>query len=142
VKFVPSPGSEGAVSVGASYAGDFDHYGGTATPIGVTATTRSVTVSVSCSPSSFSFLASTTCTVTVADSDVGTPIDPTGMVSFSDNGAGGGFSAPGCTLSSGSCSVTYTGPIVLLPTGITITATYSGDTDHRGGSDMTTVTVS
>ncbi|HEV2227016.1 MAG TPA: Ig-like domain repeat protein [Nitrososphaerales archaeon] len=139
VKFTPSPGSEGTVSVGVSYPGDVDHYGGTATPIGVTAVTRSVTVSVSCSPPSTSFISPTTCTVTVTDSDTGIPITPTGTVHFSDN-LGGGFSTTACTLSSGSCSVTYTGPLVLGPTTATITATYSGDTDHGVGSDMTDIT--
>lgn len=142
VKFTPSPGSEGAISVGAGYSGDVDHYGGTATPFGVTATTRSVTVSVSCSPSTIFSLGTTTCKVTVSDSDTGSPIGPTGTVHFDDGGAGGGFSTMDCTLSSGSCSVTYTGPLVLVPgTLVTITATYSGDTDHSVGSGMTTVTV-
>ena len=128
--------------MGAGYSGDVDHYGGTATPFGVTATTRSVTVSVSCSPSTISALGTTTCKVTVTDSDTGTPINPTGTVHFDDNGAGGGFSTADCTLSSGTCSVNYTGPIVVVPgTLVTITATYSGDTDHSGGSDMTTVTI-
>jgi Bacterial Ig-like domain (group 3) len=139
--FTPSPGSEGTVSVGASYAGDVDHSGGTATPFGISATTRSVTVSVSCSPTPVPLLGSTTCTVTVKDSDAGTPIDPTGTVHFSDNGAGGGFSTTDCTLSGGSCSVTYTGPFSLLPISVSITATYSGDTDHSGGSGTTNITV-
>ncbi|HEV2138371.1 MAG TPA: Ig-like domain repeat protein [Nitrososphaerales archaeon] len=142
VKFTPSPGREGAISVGAGYSGDVDHYGGTATPFGVTATTRSVTVSVSCSPPSISSLGTTTCTVTVTDSvDPGAPIGPTGTVHFSDD-AGGGFSTADCILSSGSCSVTYTGPLVLLPTTATITATYSGDADHSGGSATTPVNIS
>jgi hypothetical protein len=60
-------------------------------------------------------------------------------VHFSANA--GGFSTTDCTLSSGSCSVTYNGPVVLATTNVTITATYSGDTDHSGGSGMTNVTV-
>jgi hypothetical protein len=141
VKFTPAPGSEGAISVGAGYSGDVDHYGGTATPFGVTATTRSVTVSVSCSPSTVPLLGSTTCTVTVTDSDTGSPIGPTGTVHFSDNAAGGAFPSADCTLSSGSCSVTYNGPFSLSPIGVTITATYSGDVDHSGGSGSTNITV-
>ncbi|MDA4119383.1 MAG: Ig-like domain repeat protein [Thaumarchaeota archaeon] len=141
VKFVPSPGSEGAVSVGASYAGDFDHYGGTATPIGVTATTRSVTVSISCSPTPILPTESTTCTVIVKDSDTGTPIVPTGTVHFSAN-VSGGFSPTDCTLVSGSCSATFTAFALTLPTTISITATYAGDTDHGGGSDVAYVQLS
>jgi hypothetical protein len=135
VKFTPSPGSEGAVSVGASYPGDVDHYGGTAEPVGVTATTRSVTVSVVCSPSSTLPGKSTTCTVTVTDSDTGTPIDATGTVHFSAN-VSGSFSPTGCTLVSGSCSVSYSTLAISTPTTIAITATYSGDTDHSAGSDV------
>jgi len=36
----------------------------------------------------------------------------------------------------------YTAPIVLSPTTVDITATYSGDVDHYGGFHTTTIQVS
>ncbi|MDA4125615.1 MAG: Ig-like domain repeat protein [Thaumarchaeota archaeon] len=136
VKFTPSPGSEGALSVGASYSGDVDHYGGTAAPVGVTATTRSVTVSVVCAPSSILPAQSTTCTVTVTDSDGGSPIMPTGKVHFSANVSGTFAPSTDCILSGGTCSVSYSTLAIGTPTTVAITATYAGDTDHSGDSDV------
>ncbi|MDA4119833.1 MAG: Ig-like domain repeat protein, partial [Thaumarchaeota archaeon] len=141
VNFVPSPGSEGVVTVDASYAGDVDHYGGTATPIGLTATTRAVTVSVVCTPTSILPSQSTTCTVTVTDSDTGTPIVPTGTVHFSANVSGSFAPSMDCTLSSGSCSVSYSTLAIGTPTTVAITATYAGDADHSGGSDVAYVSL-
>lgn len=134
VTFTPTPGSEGAVLVEAGYSGDVDHYSSAAS-VGVTATTRSVTVSVMCAPSSIFPAQSTTCTVTVTDFDTGSPIVPTGTVHFSAN-VSGTFTPTDCTLSSGSCSVSYSTPTIGPPTTIAITATYSGDTDHPVGSDV------
>ncbi len=140
VTFTPSPGSEGAISVGAGYSGDVDHYS-SATTVGVTATTRSVTVSVVCSPSPIVPAQSTTCTVTVTDSDTGSTIIPTGTVHFSANVSGTFSPSTDCTLSGGSCSVSYSTLAFGTPTTIAITATYAGDTDHSGGSDVTYVTL-
>jgi hypothetical protein len=47
-----------------------------------------------------------------------------------------------CTLVNGSCSVKYNAPFVLSPTSVEITATYSGDVDHHGGFNHTTIQVS
>jgi hypothetical protein len=138
VSFTPSRGSEGSISIGAGYSGDENHLASAASPITVTATTRSVTVSVVCSPASTLPFSNTTCTATVIDSDSGNAIDPSGTVSFNAS-VTGVFSPTSCTLSSGSCSVTFTPPGVSTSTTIQITATYSGDTDHSGGSDSTTI---
>jgi hypothetical protein len=78
--------------------------------------------------------------VTVSDSDIGSGTVPSGTVTFTEN-AGGSFVPLTCTLSAGSCSVTYNPPAVILPTTVTISATYSGDIDHVGGSGSTTVQV-
>ncbi|HEY6283558.1 MAG TPA: hypothetical protein VIW22_06505 [Nitrososphaerales archaeon] len=125
--------------MGAGYAGDLDHYGGTATPAGVNAVTRSVTVSVSCAPAAITIGAKTICTVTVTDNDAGSPIVPTGTVHFSANLSGTFSPSADCTLVSGSCSVSYSTLAIALSTDIGITATYAGDTDHIGGSDVAVV---
>lgn len=90
--------------------------------------------SVSCTPSLAIVNQPTTCTATVTDTSPGTPITPTGSVSFVSSGPGT-FSASSCTLAgtgaSASCSVSYT------PTAfgsVTITATCPGDSNHLGSS--------
>ncbi|MDA4130741.1 MAG: hypothetical protein OK457_08215 [Thaumarchaeota archaeon] len=67
------------------------------------------TTTVSCNPGSFQAGGSTLCTVKVTDVSVPSNI-PTGTVSFSTSvGQFGTFSNGGtCTLSAGSCSVTFT----------------------------------
>jgi FIMAH domain len=74
----------------------------------------------------------TTCTVIVNDTDSGTQVTPTGTVdTFSDGGAGGAFGSLSCTLSRGSCTVSYTPPDNAAGTTITISASYEGDSAHQ-----------
>ena len=86
----------------------------------------STTTSITCSPVSISFGNASTCTATVTSSG-GTP---TGDVSFSlpDSEDSGNFSADSCTLSSGSCGVTYT-PSAVGDTTHTILGQYSPASD-------------
>ena len=152
VHFQPSAGDEGLQTVTASYAGDANHYAGepdTAGDVNPAATTndtanvqvdkRASGTTVSCTPASVNVNSGTTCTATVADETAGSPpITPTGLVSFGTSGTGG-FSASSCSLTSGSCSVTYT------PTAAgnaTITATYGSDHDHTGSSNTGGVSAS
>jgi len=128
------------MKVEASYEGDVDH-SASAGSFAITATQRSVAVSVVCVPSSILSLTSTTCTVTVTDTDAGGTVVPSGTVHFTAD-LGGSFSTVDCTLVDGSCSVKYTAPLVLSPTKVTISATYSGDVDHLEGVGITTVQVS
>jgi ABC-type oligopeptide transport system substrate-binding subunit len=63
---------------------------------------------------------------------------PTGMVTWTTSSNTGYFSQSVCTLSSGTCSTTYTDN----STGyVTITATYSGDTNNSPSSGTATLTV-
>jgi hypothetical protein len=80
---------------------------------------------VSCSPISVAIGSPSTCTVTV------TGENPTGSVSWQSSGSGT-FSSSTCTLSSGSCSVTYTPSSKTSP--VTINASYSGDTKNSASS--------
>src|SRR5262249_16960817 len=83
--------------------------------------------------SSAAIAAGTTVSFRATISDSSNPLStPTGIISWSDNGAGGGFSLSSCYLTLGSCQTTYTEPFGT--TGVTVTATYSGDTTHTGGS--------
>ncbi|TMI51028.1 PKD domain-containing protein [Candidatus Bathyarchaeota archaeon] len=89
---------------------------------------------VSCSPSSVIVNQASTCTATVSDTSTISPITPTGTVTFAETGPAGSFSSISCSLSSGSCSVTFT------PTAIgnaLVTGTYGGDSSHGGSTSAT-----
>ena len=73
-----------------------------------------------------------TFSITVTDTS-SSPTSPTGSVSWSDGGAGGSFSSSACTLSTNSCTTSYT-PSSNAPNSITITASYGGDTTHQTSS--------
>ena len=85
----------------------------------------------------------TTCTATVTDLGIGAAT-PAGTVGFGTDSSGT-FGNANCTLASsvagtGSCQVTYT-PTAAGSGTHTITATYSGDDEHAGGTDQTTVAI-
>ena len=75
------------------------------------------------------------CTVTVTDSaGVGTSTVPAGSIAFS-SARDGAFSSPSCSLSGGTCSVTYT-PTTVDGGSHTISATYTASDDiHATSSD-------
>ncbi|HJU13039.1 MAG TPA: Ig-like domain repeat protein [Candidatus Nitrosotalea sp.] len=83
--------------------------------------------------------ASNTFTITVTDSSA-SPTTPTGTIQLSDNGAGGTFNPSSCTLSSGSCEVSYALP-ANPPSTITITASYGGDSAHSVSAGTSTLTI-
>ncbi len=58
---------------------------------------------------------------------------PTGTVTWGDGNVGGAFNPSSCTLSSGSCVVTYY-PSVHTPNLVTITATFAPNNDYSGST--------
>jgi PKD repeat protein len=137
-----TPSTVGSFSVSASYSGDSSHStsSGSAT---VTVGNRATSASVSCSPSAVTNNTITSCVATVSDNDVGARITPGGSVGFASNSTGI-FAQPSCTLAAtgtvgvASCSVNYTPGV----TGFhKITAAYSGDSSHLGGSGSVVVMV-
>jgi hypothetical protein len=99
------------------------------------------TTSISCAPSPAMVTLASTCTATERGDS------PTGTIAWAANG-NGTFSKSSCTLSSGTCSVSYTPSAP--PSSVTITASYGGDTYNPGssanyslsaGKDVTTETV-
>ncbi|HVB95927.1 MAG TPA: pentapeptide repeat-containing protein [Nitrososphaerales archaeon] len=94
----------------------------------------STTTTVSCSPSSVNGASTTQCTANVSGSS------PTGTVTFRSSSGSGYFSPVNgqCTLSSGSCTVTYTDPQQGSPT---ITAAYGGDSINGPSSGTTSPTI-
>ena len=92
-------------------------------------------VSVSLKPSS----SSSTAIITATVSDTSTPsASLIGMITWSDNGAGGTFTPNFCLLAANHCALTYTPPSN-PPSTITITASYDGDSAHSGSSSTMTL---
>lgn len=125
--------STSPVTINASYSGDANNvrsYG--AYSLEVSPQLQSF-VTISCSPTSISVGSSTTCTATVTGNS------PTGTMTFSSNDTGARFSpSPSCTLSSGSCQVTYRSA---TSGSATIRASYSGDSNNAQNSSVTSLTV-
>ncbi len=115
--------------------------------IGVVVLGRTTSTSVTCSPTRIRDHHSTTCTAIVKDTSSGTPITPTGTVSWTSTGRGFFGTSGTCTLTATSKPGTATCRIVYAgtpgkPVQETITGTYSGDSRHSGSQGSTTVIVS
>jgi hypothetical protein len=90
------------------------------------------TTLVTCSPNPVTIGLSTTCTATVSG------FNPTGTITWTTNSTSGSFGNPSRTLSSGSCSTTYTD----TSTGaVNITASYGGDSNNAPSSGSTVLNV-
>ncbi|MGB6463319.1 MAG: hypothetical protein WBF38_03730 [Nitrosotalea sp.] len=133
------------ITINATYSGDSTHLSSSATsqistsPIStnaIDATTTTVT------PSSTTFTPDSPITVTASVADTSNlSSSMIGIMSWSDNGAGGIFSPNVCIVTNNQCALTYTPP-ANLSRGITITATYAGDTSHSGSSGTSSLSVS
>ncbi|MCL5672186.1 MAG: hypothetical protein JRM79_03090 [Nitrososphaerota archaeon] len=133
VRFTLSPASGTSFTITGLYAGDY-LYKGSSDTVSLTAPAKPASsTSASCTPSSLTVRASTTCTARVTGSS------PTGNVTWSTTGIWD-FSSSWCTLSAGSCSVTYTPTVPASP--VNITATYSGDLNNGGSSGTFSLAVS
>src|SRR6185312_3012905 len=64
-----------------------------------------------------------------------------GTVTWSDGDAGGVFSPSSCTISSGSCTTTYT-PSTHTPNLVTVTATFASNTDYSGSTGASGLSIS
>lgn len=103
---------------------------GTAAASSSEALLRSTSTSVTC-PSVILIGQAAECQAVVSDTDAGTATEPTGVVDFSGSGTVTFPDPAACTLSAGSCQITYTGSIAGVGT---ITASYEGDSTHAASS--------
>jgi len=129
VTWTTGKGTEGTYKISASYGGDPTHAASSSGQWTLQISKRGVSVSMSCS-GSFRHGSPITCTVTLTDTSPGTPITPTGTISFS-----GSLSIPACSLTplsstKASCQVTFTAS---SPGSYFVTANYGGDADHSTG---------
>jgi CSLREA domain-containing protein len=102
---------------------------------------RSTRTMVVCVPGLVLVAQQTTCTATVSDTAPGTARTPGGSVSFSSDGPGSFSGSGSCTLSGGSCQVSYSPRAVGSGTH-KITASYGGDAAHAASSGSTNETAS
>jgi len=132
VMWTPASKSEGSYSITATYGSDATHAGSTSSSTALNIQTTTTT-SISCSPATGSIGTKETCMVTVTNGDSGYPTKASGTITFS------GTLPPGmsksCTLSSGSCSVSWT---PASNGGYSIVATYGGDTTHASSASTST----
>jgi hypothetical protein len=137
VTYTPALGSEGLQTLNAAYAGDVDHAPSSADAT-LSAATRSSSVVAQCANGTDAVNESVTCTATVSDSDAGLSAPPTGVVNWAITSGSGSFSSLSCTLSSSTCSVTYT-PAPGTEGSQTLDADYAGDVDHTASSGDATL---
>ncbi|MFZ1076269.1 MAG: hypothetical protein WAN47_02435 [Nitrosotalea sp.] len=129
-----------AITINATYSGDSTHLSSSATSQISTSQLDATTTTVT--PNSETFTPGTAMTVTATVADTSNPSSSTiGIISWSDNGAGGIFSPNVCILANNQCALTYTPPTA-SSSGITITATYAGDSSHSGSSGTSSLSVS
>ncbi len=102
-------------------------------------TTHSTTVTVIPNTSKVFVGSSVAFNAVIADTS-NSPKIPDGTVSWNDGNAGGTFSPTSCTLSSGSCIVSYT-PSTTSANSVTITASYSGDGTHSSSTGTSSLIV-
>jgi len=138
VTFTPPANFSGMITITGSYGGDVDHSSNVGTE--VVAWGRTTSTAVVCAPSTLAVGAPSTCTATVTDTGTGAPITPTGTITFTQSSPTlGTFGSGGtCTLSSGSCAVTFT-PGSGQEGTITITASYPGDSSHLSSSGQASI---
>jgi hypothetical protein len=124
----------GVADIQASYSGDANNLQPTSAALTVlTVSEVTTTTSVSCVPATVVVGQSTQCTATVDG------YSPTKIVTWQPSITGGMFSSNPCTLTpinltSSSCVVSFT------PTAsVSMTATYSGDSNNFGSSGMTSI---
>jgi large repetitive protein len=124
-------------TITASYGGDAAHTAAQGSQ-DVAVDGRATATAVDCTPSAVVVGVASSCTVTVTDTDTGTASTATGTVALATDGSGafGG----GCTLSLGSCTVSYT-PASVDGGTHTITATYGGDGVHATSQSTTPLTI-
>jgi len=111
-----------------------------------TITLRATKTSVTPNPATTAIGKPITFNAKVLDSGSGTQSVPSGTVSWSDGGVGGGFNSTSCTLAplngsanSSICNISYMPPANAGK--VTLTGSYSGDSTHSTSSGTSDLTV-
>ena len=125
--------------VSAAYSGDSTHNTSSSNVFTVTANLRSTSTTITCA-SPVALPSTSSCTVTVTDTDVGTPITPTGVFGLTTSGAGtfNGQCVLSDTGAAATCTVVYTPAVVGTDR---ITAGFPGDRSHVASSGFFDISV-
>ncbi|MHB8546148.1 MAG: beta strand repeat-containing protein [Nitrosotalea sp.] len=137
ISYTPTTTTSNLVTVTATYATNNEYSGSTGTSILTINSLPDTTTIVTPITATINQGSQIQFTATVADAS-SSQITPTGSVTWSDGNLGGTFNTPSCTISSGSCTVSYTAPLNYGGT-ITITTNYGGDTTHSGSTGTSTL---
>jgi photosystem II stability/assembly factor-like uncharacterized protein len=140
--FVTAALTLGTHNLTASYAGD-GFYQASTSSVFAQQVRRPTSTVATCGTKPDPVGAAIACSATVTDIGTGTPVQPTGTVSWTVSAGKGTLSAAGCTLSLGKCSVKYT-PAGGSMGAHTLTALYAPgtiDTAHASSSGVANLTV-
>lgn len=137
--YTPSSGTPSSITITAAYAGDGTHQTNSGTSQLSQSNQDTSSVLVTSSSSTISSGGQVTVTATVTDTSNSQNI-PTGVVTWSDGNTGGVFGKSSCTLTSGTCTTSYT-PATNSPESVTITATYGGDGIHQTNAGTSALTI-
>ncbi|MDE1817075.1 MAG: Ig-like domain repeat protein [Thaumarchaeota archaeon] len=129
VSYTPSSGATNSITITGTYAGDSSHQTSSGTLRISQSTQDPTSVVVTAPQSTISAGGQVTVTATVADTSNSQNV-PTGTITWNDGSGGGTFDQTSCTLSSNSCTVSYTSSSN-PPNAVTITASYQGDARHQ-----------
>ncbi|MDE1876000.1 MAG: Ig-like domain repeat protein [Thaumarchaeota archaeon] len=132
VSYTPSSGATNSITITGTYAGDSSHQTSSGTLRISQSTQDPTSVVVTAPQSTISAGGQVTVTATVADTSNSQNV-PSGTITWNDGNAGGVFGSTTCTLSSGTCNITYTASST-VQNPITITATYGGDSMDQTSS--------
>ncbi len=130
---------QNSITITASYSGDSVHTTNSGTFVLTSSLLTPTSVTISPNPASYVSGNTLTFTATVTDTSNSQNI-PTGAVTWSDGNTGGVFGTSSCTLTSGTCTTSYT-PATNSPESITITATYGGDGIHQTNAGTSALTI-
>jgi len=128
----------GSISVNAHYNSDWPFSKSDGTFTLVSSLLPNTSTIVSPNPAKANLGSSTQFTATVTT--VNSQTIPTGTVTWSDGDAGGSFNPTSCTLSSGSCAVSYS-PSAHTPNLVTVTATFAPNNDYSGSAGASGLTI-
>ena len=128
----------GSISVNAHYNSDWPFSKSDGTFTLVTSLLPNTSTIVSPNPAKATLGSSIPFTATVTT--VNSQTIPAGTVTWSDGDAGGSFNPASCTLSSGSCAVSYS-PSAHTPNLVTVTATFAPNADYSGSAGASGLTI-
>ena len=139
IKYTLGVNAPGSITITATYGGDGTHSSsGGISSLSVNQL-HDTTTTVTPTASTINQGSQVTLVVSVNDTS-NSPTNPSGTISWSDANTGGTFSSASCTLSSGSCYVSYT-TAANSPSSVTISASYAGDSTHSASSGKTQLSI-